>query len=80
LDDCPHCGSKDTLIYGLKDMDIDDDGFDTVPIEGLICSECQEIFMSLDESARLLNLKAKHDGLDTYYGVHDGDIKETRLQ
>lgn len=61
-------------------MYIDDDELETIPVEGLICSECKEIFMSLDESARFLNLKAKRDGIDTYFGVHDGDIKEYRLQ
>lgn len=61
-------------------MNLDDDGIDTIPVEGLICSICHEIFMSLDESARLLNIKAKHEGVDVYFGVHDGDIKETRLQ
>ena len=79
LDDCPHCGAKDSLTYGLKDMELDDDGLKTVPVEGLICHECQEIFMSLEESARLLNLKAKYEGSDLYFGVHDGDIQETRL-
>lgn len=79
LDDCPHCGAQGSLIYGLKDMDLDEDGVDTTPVEGLICNECSEIFMSLDESARLLNIKAKYEGTDIYFGVHDGDIKETRL-
>lgn len=78
--DCPHCNGEGTLIYGIKSVYIDDDGLETTPVEGLVCKECKEIFMSLDESARLLNLKAKFDGVDIYYGVHDGDITEGRLQ
>ncbi len=77
---CTHCGSEGSLSYGVKDLDIDRDGLETVPVEGLICGVCNEIYMTLDESARFLNLKAKHDGSDIYYGVHDGDIKESRLQ
>lgn len=80
LNDCPHCGTEGSLTYGLKDMDLNDDGTESTSVEGLICSTCDEIFMSLDESARLLNIKAKFEGDTTYFGVHDGDIKETRLQ
>jgi hypothetical protein len=80
LNFCPNCNSEETLIYGIKDLEVNDEGTETVPVEGMICSECSEILMSLEESCRFLNIKAKKDGLDTYFGVHDGSITEGRLQ
>ena len=77
---CPHCDSEGSLVYGVKELDLDEVGIDSALVEGLICSNCREIYLSLDETARFLNLKAKHDKLDVYFGVHDGDIKESRLQ
>jgi len=51
----------------------------TVLVEGLICSACDDIFMSPQEGARFLNIQARHNKTPFYYGVHDGDIKETKL-
>jgi hypothetical protein len=76
---CPNCGAEETLEYSTKELDIDDKGDETVLVEGLICSECKDIFMSPDEGARFLNIKARHDGSKLYYGVHDGVISETNL-
>lgn len=78
--DCPNCGSEGTLSYSTKDIEVDEDTGETVLVEGLLCATCNDIYMSLDESVRFLNLKARRDGSVLYYGIHDGDIKETRLQ
>lgn len=78
--DCPSCGATATLNYGTKELEIDEDTGETTTVGGLVCSDCNDLFMDSDEGARFLNIKARHEGSETYYGVHDGDIKETRLQ
>jgi pyruvate/2-oxoacid:ferredoxin oxidoreductase beta subunit len=79
-EDCPHCGELGTLSFSSKEMEVNEKNGDTLLVEGLLCSECMQIFMSPNEGARYLNVKAKSEGSVLYYGVHDGEITETRLQ
>lgn len=78
--DCPNCGAEDTLHYHTKELEVDETTSETLLVEGLVCSQCDDIFMSPDEGARFLNVKARYDGSEYYYGSHDGEIIETRLQ
>ena len=77
---CPSCGAEHSLNYHMKDLELDELTGETETVEGLVCSECDDIFMSPDEGARFLNIKARRDGSKFYYGVHDGEIQEVKLQ
>jgi hypothetical protein len=80
LTDCPNCGGIHTLNYGITEEEIDDMSGETLTVEGLICSDCRQIFMNTEEGARFLNEQAKRVGSEYRYITHNGEIIETLIQ
>jgi hypothetical protein len=80
LTDCPNCGGVHTLRYGLTEQELEEGSEETLVVEGLICSDCSNLFMNPDEGARLLNEQAKFTGSEYRYVTHNGDIIETLIQ
>lgn len=74
LTDCPRCGATDSLQYGIKEETLSDESEIVVEVEGLICLQCEEIFMSPKECARFLNKRATYEGTLTRFFV-DGSNK-----
>lgn len=76
---CPNCGGNKTLQYRATSIPIDDDDNETTRVEGMICSGCHDLFLSIEETARFLNVRATRDGENSRYLVYDGAIKQLVL-
>lgn len=80
LTDCPNCGGLHTLKYNVVEQELDEVSGDTLTVEGLVCSNCSDLFMNPDEGARFLNEQAKRNESEFRYLSHNGEIIETRIQ
>lgn len=78
--DCPNCNAKNALHYEVLDQELSDETIETISVEGMVCSECGDLFMDPEEGSRFLNARAKFEGDTIRYMAYRGEIIETTMQ